>query len=116
MAGEPIRILFIGDILGRSGRAVVLERLPKLIAEWKLDFVAINGENAAGGFGLTAQTAEEMFETGVPPYPVERTLLTSGMLDFLMESRFRGYKRVSTPELDVRYRVDTASHFCTVAR
>ena len=49
-----MRILFVGDIVGRSGRAVVLERLPRLIDEWKLDLVCINGENAAGGFGITA--------------------------------------------------------------
>jgi 2',3'-cyclic-nucleotide 2'-phosphodiesterase len=48
-----MRILFIGDIVGRSGRTVVQERLPGLIRDWKLDFVAINGENAAGGFGIT---------------------------------------------------------------
>jgi len=56
---------------------------------------------------------EEMFETGEAPYPVERTLLTSGILDFALESRFRGYKRLSTPELDVRYRATPQSHFCT---
>ena len=48
-----MRILFIGDIVGRSGRAVLLERLPRLVRDWRLDFVAVNGENAAGGFGIT---------------------------------------------------------------
>ena len=45
-----MRILFIGDILGRSGRTIVNERLPGLIKDWKLDLVVINGENAAGGW------------------------------------------------------------------
>ena len=48
-----MRILFIGDIVGRSGRNILLDRLPKLIAEWKLDLAIVNGENAAGGFGIT---------------------------------------------------------------
>jgi calcineurin-like phosphoesterase len=48
-----MRLLFIGDIVGRSGRAIISERLPDLIAAWKLDLVVINGENAAGGFGIT---------------------------------------------------------------
>jgi hypothetical protein len=65
-----------------------------------------------GHFACLVRNIEQMFETGVPPYPVERTLLTSGILDFAMESRFRGYKRISTPELDVRYRASEASHFC----
>ena len=43
-----MRILFIGDIVGRSGRNILLDRLPKLIAEWKLDLAIVNGENAAG--------------------------------------------------------------------
>ena len=59
-----MRILFIGDIVGRSGRAAVLERLPKLIAEWQLDFVAINGENAAGGFGITEAIYHELIDAG----------------------------------------------------
>ena len=48
-----MRILFIGDIVGRSGRTIVIERLPGLISDWKLDLVVVNGENAAGGFGIT---------------------------------------------------------------
>ncbi len=59
-----MRILFVGDIVGRSGRAIVLERLPGLIAEWKLDFVAINGENAAGGFGITEAIYHELLDAG----------------------------------------------------
>jgi 2',3'-cyclic-nucleotide 2'-phosphodiesterase len=59
-----VRILFIGDILGRSGRAIVLERLPGLIRDWKLDFVAINGENAAGGFGITEAIYQDLTGAG----------------------------------------------------
>ena len=53
-----MRVLFLGDIVGRPGREVVTKRLPKLIEKWKLDFVAINGENSAGGFGITEARAE----------------------------------------------------------
>ena len=42
-----MRILFVGDVVGRSGRTVVDQRLPGLIRDWKLDFVVVNGENAA---------------------------------------------------------------------
>jgi metallophosphoesterase (TIGR00282 family) len=59
-----MRILFIGDIVGRSGRKIVLERLPALIRDWKLDFVAINGENAAGGFGITEALYQELVDAG----------------------------------------------------
>src|SRR3954468_10631952 len=59
-----MRILFIGDILGRSGRKIVLERLPGLVKEWKLDFVAINGENAAGGLGITETIYRELIDAG----------------------------------------------------
>src|SRR5689334_5750682 len=59
-----MRILFIGDIVGRSGRRIVLDRLPGLIEEWHLDFVAINGENAAGGFGITETIYQELVDVG----------------------------------------------------
>jgi metallophosphoesterase (TIGR00282 family) len=59
-----MRILFIGDVVGRAGRAIVLERLPGLISAWELDLVVINGENAAGGFGITEAIYNEMIEAG----------------------------------------------------
>ena len=59
-----MRILFIGDIVGRSGRNIVMERLPGLIGDLKLDFVAINAENAAGGFGITETIYQELVGAG----------------------------------------------------
>jgi metallophosphoesterase (TIGR00282 family) len=59
-----MRILFVGDVVGRSGRTVVYERLPRLIAEWKLDLVVVNGENAAGGFGITETIYRELLDAG----------------------------------------------------
>ena len=59
-----MRILFIGDIVGRSGRAVVPERLPGLARDRKLDFVVVNGENAAGGFGITEANYQELIDAG----------------------------------------------------
>ena len=65
-------------------------------------------------FGTLVKNIEEMFETGRPPYPVERTMLTSGILDFGLESRFRGYIKLDTPQLaSVRYQSNSASHFST---
>src|SRR5207342_3691419 len=59
-----MRILFIGDIVGRSGRTILLDRMPKLVAEWKLDLVVVNGENAAGGFGITEAIYNEIIDAG----------------------------------------------------
>jgi metallophosphoesterase (TIGR00282 family) len=59
-----MRLLFIGDIVGRSGRAIVLDKLPGLVRDWKLDLVVINGENAAGGFGITETIYNEFLDAG----------------------------------------------------
>lgn len=65
-------------------------------------------------FGCLVKKIEELFETGRAPYPVERSLLTSGMLDFALESRVQGHRKLATPELErVRYQSAGASHFCT---
>ncbi len=60
-----MRLLFVGDVVGRSGRAAVIQHVPLLRARWKLDFVVVNGENAAGGFGLTESIYEEFRSIGV---------------------------------------------------
>ena len=59
-----MRILFVGDVVGRSGRVAVNETLPGLIRDWKLDLVVVNGENAAGGFGITEAIYHELLEAG----------------------------------------------------
>jgi hypothetical protein len=59
-----MRLLFVGDVVGRSGRAIVIERLPRLVADWKLDLVVVNGENAAGGFGITEAIYQELIDAG----------------------------------------------------
>jgi hypothetical protein len=65
-------------------------------------------------FGCLVKNIEVLFETGKPPYPVERTMLTSGILDFALESRIQGHKRLETPELaQVIYQSSPDSHFCS---
>jgi len=59
-----MRILFVGDVVGRSGRTIVYERLPGLVRDWKLDLVVVNGENAAGGFGITEAIYRELIDAG----------------------------------------------------
>ena len=60
-----MKILFIGDIVGEPGRRVIMKRLHKLIAQHHVDVVIGNGENAAGGFGITPDIANELFDLGL---------------------------------------------------
>jgi 2',3'-cyclic-nucleotide 2'-phosphodiesterase len=59
-----MRMLILGDVVGRSGRAAVMQRLPGLRKRWKLDFVVVNGENAAGGFGITEAIHVDFLDAG----------------------------------------------------
>ena len=60
-----MNILILGDIMGPSGRKALIKKLPNLIKEKKLDFVIVNGENAADpGVGITKQNTEEIFKAG----------------------------------------------------
>src|SRR5215510_3023763 len=59
-----MRLAFFGDVVGRSGRDGLSEHLPRLKRDLALDFVAINAENAANGFGITESTAGDLFAAG----------------------------------------------------
>lgn len=59
-----MRIALFGDIVGRSGRIALVEALPRLRRRLELDFVVVNAENAAGGFGVTQRIVEELLEAG----------------------------------------------------
>lgn len=59
-----MKILFLGDVMGRSGRTAIAQRLPKLRDEWKLDFVVVNSENATNGAGLSGSHAKAILEAG----------------------------------------------------
>lgn len=60
-----MNILFCGDVVGRSGRDVLLQQLPKLKAQLSLDFIVVNGENAAHGFGINKSICQDFFAVGV---------------------------------------------------
>lgn len=66
-----MKILFIGDIVGKPGRLAIRQGLPDLVNKLKIDFVIANAENAAAGFGVTQAICEEIFSMGVD-------VLTSG--------------------------------------
>jgi 2',3'-cyclic-nucleotide 2'-phosphodiesterase len=59
-----MRFLFLGDVVGRAGRKAISETLPGLRKRYALDFVVINGENAAGGFGITEAIVGELLDAG----------------------------------------------------
>ena len=60
-----MRILFLGDIVGRAAREAVIRQVPVWRNQYELDFVIVNGENSAGGFGITPDISEAFFEAGV---------------------------------------------------
>jgi metallophosphoesterase (TIGR00282 family) len=60
-----VRVLFIGDIIGEPGRKMVRSRIRELNDQHRPDLVIANGENAAGGFGITGEIAEELFSLGI---------------------------------------------------
>ena len=60
-----MRLLFLGDIMGRAARGAVMRQVPMLRTQYGLDFVVVNGENSAGGFGITPDIAEALFDAGV---------------------------------------------------
>ena len=62
--GGAMRILFLGDVVGRPGRTAVVDALPGLRRRWALDCVVVNGENAAAGFGITETICDDLLAAG----------------------------------------------------
>ena len=60
-----MKLLFVGDVVGGLGKRTLLALLPELVDRHQTDFVVVNGENAAGGLGITSKIAEEMYAAGV---------------------------------------------------
>lgn len=60
-----MKVLYIGDIMGEPGRRAVARMVPRLVAKHRIDVVVGNGENAAGGFGVTPELADELFDMGL---------------------------------------------------
>ena len=65
LGGNLVRILMVGDVIGQPGRNAIKALLPDLIDEYNIDLTVLNGENAAGGFGITSGIAQELFDYGV---------------------------------------------------
>ncbi len=59
-----MRLLFLGDVVGRAGRNAIAERLPAMRTDWRLDFIVVNGENATGGMGLSGAHAKAILDAG----------------------------------------------------
>ncbi len=59
-----MRILFLGDVMGRAGRRAITEKLPSMRKDWRLDFIVVNGENASNGMGLSGAHAKLLLEAG----------------------------------------------------
>jgi len=98
-----VKLLFIGDIVGQPGRSAVKALLPALLSRHGVAFVVANGENSAGGSGITPKTAEEIFSAGVD-------VITSG--DHLWDQKevtelLAGEKRFLRP---MNYPADVPGH------
>src|SRR5215831_20069339 len=60
-----LTVLFLGDVVGQPGRAAIIARLPELKSKYDLDFIIVNGENAAGGRGITGKITIDLLRAGV---------------------------------------------------
>lgn len=96
----PLKILFIGDVVGSPGRKIVGQVLPRLIPRWGLGLVVCNAENAAGGSGLTLRCYEELVDAGVD-------VLTMGDHVYRKDEIFQVFERTGDVLRPANYPVDS---------
>ena len=96
----PLKILFIGDVVGGPGRKIVGQVLPRLIPRWELALVVCNAENAAGGSGLTLRCYEELVDAGVD-------VLTMGDHVYRKDEIFQIFDRTGDVLRPANYPVDS---------
>lgn len=105
----PVKLLFIGDIVGGPGRQAVSRELHRLVDRYRVDLVIANGENAAGGFGITEETARELYGLGVD-------ILTSGNHVWDKKESFPYIRREERLVRPANYPPGTAGRGSVVAR
>jgi metallophosphoesterase (TIGR00282 family) len=93
-----VKLLFIGDIVGQPGRRAVKELLPKIKAQHGIHFVVANGENAAGGSGITPTIASEIYEAGVHCITMGDHLWDQKEVTTLLESERRFVRPLNYPD------------------
>jgi 2',3'-cyclic-nucleotide 2'-phosphodiesterase len=94
---SPVKILFIGDIVGEPGRKAVKTLVPLLRMQHGIDAVVANGENAAGGSGITPKTAEEIFTAGIDAITTGDHLWDQKEVMALLESEPRFLRPLNYP-------------------
>jgi metallophosphoesterase (TIGR00282 family) len=92
-----VKLLFVGDIVGEPGRFAVRQLLPKLRAAHQIDMIIANGENAAGGSGITVNTANEIFDAGVDIMTTGDHLWDQKEVNFLLLSEARFLRPFNYP-------------------
>lgn len=92
-----MKILFIGDIVGSPGRRILRERLAVIRQEWSVDLVIANGENSAGGAGITPETASEIYDAGVDIITTGDHLWDQRSVSSLLESEPRFVRPLNYP-------------------
>ena len=95
---RALKILFIGDVVGKPGRRAVKELVPVLRQRFALDVVIANGENSAGGSGITPETASELFEAGVDVMTTGDHLWDQKEVSLLLENESRFLRPANYPE------------------
>ncbi|MBL9030068.1 MAG: YmdB family metallophosphoesterase [Caedimonas sp.] len=93
-----MKILFLGDLVGRSGRTAVIENIPLIQEKLALDAIIVNVENAAGGFGMTPEICEELFAAGVDVLTSGNHFLDQRQIEEYFEWQTRLLRPINYPE------------------